>query len=143
MKSSTFLNPSLRQVGIWLDFKNANIITLMGEDVRFETLSSEIDPGKFKGGHRSKTPYGPMDKVSETRHLEKKKHQHEAYFERICTEVKDCDELFIMGPAEAKIGLRKYLSEHRELYAKLRDVQTADSLTDNQKIKIVKDFFAV
>ena len=115
----------------------------MDDDIAVHTLPSNIDPGKPKGGHRSKTPYGPMDKISEGKHIEKRKHQQEAYYKEICDAVRDCDEVFIMGPAVAKIGLRKYMSKYKDLYSRLQDVQTVDSITENQKVEKVKDFYTI
>ncbi len=143
MKSSSSGKGNLSQIGIWLDYREANIITKQGEEITVVTLPSNIDPGKPKGGHRSKTPYGPMDVISEGKHIEKRKHQQDEYYKQICEAVKDCDELFIMGPAEAKIGLRKYMSKYRDLYSKLQDVQTADSITENQKVEKVRNFFTI
>ncbi len=141
MKSSTSKEKVAIQIGIWLDYKEANIITKKDDDISIKTFPSNIDPGKPKGGHRSKVPYGPMDKISEGKHLEKRKQQLDAFFKTICDEVMKCDEVFIMGPAEAKIGLRKYMSKYRDLFSKLQDVQTADSITENQKVEKVKNFY--
>jgi len=49
--------------------------------------------------------------------------------------------MFIMGLAEAKIGLRKYISNNKSLYFKLQDVQTVDSITENQKIEKVINYY--
>lgn len=143
MKSDTSKDKGHIQIGIWLDYKEANIITKQGVGIDVKTILSEIDPGKPKGGHRSKTPYGPMDKISEGKYSEKRKHQLDAFFKVICDEVRACDEVFIMGPAEAKIGLRKYMSNIKDLYPKLQDVQTVDSITENQKVEKVKKFYTV
>jgi len=143
MKSDTSKEKNLKQVGIWLDYKEANIITKQKDEIDIKNIPSGIDPGKPKGGHRSKVPYGPMDKISEGKYLEKRNHQLDAFFKVICDEVRTCDELFIMGPAEAKIGLRKYISRFKDLYVKLKDVQSADSITENQKVERVKKFYTV
>ena len=136
-------NRKIVQVGIWLDYKEANIIKIIKGVVNVSSIPSGVNPGKPKGGHRSKTPYGPMDKISEGKHLERRKHQLEDYYKSICEEVLECDEVFIIGPAEAKIGLRKYMSKYRDLYPRLLDVQTVDSITENQKIEKVKAFFKI
>ena len=133
----------LKLVGVWLDYKEANIITLKDEAVDISSFPSGIDPGKAKGGHRSKQPFGPMDKVSESKHLEKRIQQEEQFYKSICEKLSDCDEVFIMGPAQAKIGLRKYMSKYKELFPKLQDVITVDSITENQKVEKVKSFYAL
>ena len=134
---------TMKLVGVWLDYKEVNIITLKDDDISISSFPSGIDPGKAKGGHRSKQPFGPMDKVSESKHEEKRKLQEERFFKSICEHVMDCDEVFIMGPAQAKIGLRKYMAKYRDLFSKLQDVITVDSITENQKVEKVKNFYAL
>lgn len=143
MKTKSSNRKTRQQVGIWLDYNEANIITKQDNNYDIVTILSDIDPGKPKGGHRSKTPYGPMDVISEGKHLEKRKHAVDAFFKKICDEVMGSDEVFIMGPAEAKIGLRKYMSKYNKLYVKLQDVQTVDSMTENQKVEKVKAFYTI
>jgi hypothetical protein len=132
----------MKQTGIWLDFNEAYIIKLTDGEVSTETIVSEIEHGKIKGGSRSKTPWGPMEKTSESKFLERRKQQTRQYFETICQSISEVDEFFIMGPAEAKIGLQKHIENSAVLQDRLLAVQTVDSMTNNQKIAIVKAFFA-
>jgi hypothetical protein len=143
MKLKSTFEDIKKLVGVWLDYSEANIISKIGEDFIVLNIPSGVDPGKPKGGHRSKTPYGPMDKISEGKILEKRKHQLDNYYKLICDEIVDCDEVFIMGPAQAKIGLKKYMSTHKALFSKLKDVLTIDSITENQKVEKVKHFYKI
>ncbi len=131
----------MRQTGIWLDFNHANIIELVDGKVTTNTIPSNIESYHLKGGSRSKTPWGPMDKTSESKHLERRKHQETAYYKEICEAVENSTELFVMGPAQAKVGLQKYIESYKNLEKILLDVQTADSITENQKVAKVKAFF--
>lgn len=135
----------MRQTGIWLDYDHANIFHLQNDQVNEVMVKSNIESYKLKGGARSKTPWGPMDNTSESKHLERNKHQKNAYYKEICEKLKETDELLIMGPAEAKEGLNKYLKKHKGLKnnASLLDIQTVDSITKNQQIEKVKSFFNV
>ena len=45
-----------KQVGIWLDFKEATIIKMEGDEPGIATLNSEIEDFRPKGGARSKSP---------------------------------------------------------------------------------------
>lgn len=132
----------MTQTGIWLDFNHANIIELVDGKVTKKTIPSNIESYHLKGGSRSKTPWGPMDKTSESKHLERRKHQEVAYYKAICEAVEKSHELFVMGPAQAKIGLQKYIESYKNLDDILLDVQTADSITENQKVAKVKAFFS-
>lgn len=131
-----------KQIGIWLDYREANIIELTGDESTMNTLPSEVDTSRPKGGSRTKgAPYGPMDKISESKYLERRKQQEAAYFEQIIAAVQEADELYIFGPAEAKDGLAKAIRQNPTFKPLLRAVETADSMTINQKVAKVKAFF--
>lgn len=132
----------MKQTGIWLDFDHANIIELENGKVTQNKIASNVETHHLLGGSRSKTPWGPTEKVSESKHLDRRKHQEQAYYKAICEAVENSDELFVMGPAEAKTGLRKYIEGYKKLDDILLDVQSADSITENQKVAKVKAFFA-
>jgi hypothetical protein len=130
-----------KKIGIWLDFKEANIIELDKEDTKVETIFSDIELVHPKGGARSKTPYGPMDKISERTFLERRKMQEKAYYKKLIDAVREADGLFIFGPAEAKDGLVKEIKNSSHFHVNLKGVERADSMTENQKIVTVKAFF--
>lgn len=130
-----------KRIGIWLDFKEANIIELDKNDAKLATISSEIDLVHPKGGARSKTPYGPMDKISERKFLERRKAQERTYFEKLISAAKHADELYIFGPAEAKDGLLKAIKDTTGYHPILQGVERADSMTENQKVAKVRAFF--
>ena len=130
-----------KQIGIWLDFREVHIITLEGEKNEVEIILSEIEDFNIKGGARSKTPYGPMDVTSEKKYLERNKNQAEKYYSKIMEYVKDAREIFIMGPAEAKIGLRKKMVETTTFKPFIKGFDTADSISKNQKVARTREFF--
>ena len=130
------------QTGIWLDYREALIIRLAGKkDAKVERLLANINTSHFKGGSRSKTPWGPMEKVSESKFLHRRKQEEALFFERIMEAVKDADELFIFGPAEARDGLVKAIKNARFFAPHLMAVEAADSMTLNQKIARVRTFY--
>lgn len=130
------------KVGIWLDFRNANIITLIGKGVSVKTIDSNVDPSKPRGGSRPKKKWGPVDTVSEKHFLERRKQEVKTYYEELMTAVKDADELYLFGPAEAKDGLVKAIKAKANFKPALRGIETADSMTENQKVAKVRAFFA-
>lgn len=130
-----------KQIGIWLDFKETYFIERMGEDFDIRRLPSPIEPQHISGGSRSRTPWGPMDKVSESRVLERRKHAEKIYFHTIIDSVKDADELYIFGPAEAKDGLMKEIRSIHHFKPAILAVVAADRLTKNQMIAQTRKFF--
>ncbi len=127
--------------GIWIDQKEAIIVFLDNEKEKVINVNSHVDVGNVKGGAGNSTPYAMQDAVSESKFMEKKKHQMHEFFQNIIEKIGDSDEFFILGPAEAKYGLQKEINKNPILKRKLIMVQTVDSMTKNQVIARVKAFF--
>ena len=71
-------------IGIWLDKEKAHIVTITGESEKFETLRSEIEVFRPKGGSGTKSAkWGPQDVVQDSKYLEREKHQHKSYFKNL------------------------------------------------------------
>lgn len=130
-----------KQVGIWLDFKEANIITLENNKAKVSNIQSEIEDFHPKGGARSKQPWGPMHKISEKKYLMRRQQQMATYFQKLMTLTQNADELFIFGPAEAKHDFAKAIQNNNSFKPDFKDLEPSDSITENQKIARVKAFF--
>jgi hypothetical protein len=132
-----------KNTGIWLDFKEAVIIDLeTGKEPAVQTLDSGVDTSIAKGGAGTKgKPWGPMDKISENQHLNRRKNQESKYFQNVMDAVQASSELYVFGPAEAKDGLLKAIKENKNFRPHLSAVETADNMTLNQKIAQVRKFF--
>ena len=56
-------------------------------------------------------------------------------------EIKDTDELFVMGPSELKVHLRTKIENDKHISAKLKGVASADYITLNECVARVKEFY--
>ncbi|MCB0620462.1 MAG: hypothetical protein KDC43_05030 [Saprospiraceae bacterium] len=131
----------MKRAGIWLDFREAFVIDLSGDSPSTTRIASGIEDFHVKGGARSKTPYGPMDKTSESKFLERRLHQTREYFTHILELVGEAEELYLFGPAEAKVQLHKEIEHRRSFRPAVLSIETADKMTDRQKIARAKAFF--
>ena len=129
------------QTGIWLDQKQAFIIQIDKEEASVQQLDSKIEDFHVVGGARSKTPYGPMDVVSEKKSLERNKHQMNNYFKEIRKVVKGSEELYLFGPADTKFKLREAIQNDNALSCVVRKTDTADSMTEGQMVAQVREAF--
>lgn len=130
------------QIGIWLDEDKALVVTPSEETEQLKTIISEIEHYHLHGGSGSSTPYGPQDAVSESKLLERKKHQREVFFEKIIAQLGNTSSIALFGPAETKKELAKALQKHPAYKEKVVAVETADSMTENQVKALVRDFFS-
>lgn len=129
----------LKRCGIWIDSRSADII-YTSEGLQHHEITSSIEEFNPKGGSRSKNPYGPMDKMDEKKYLHRKEQQIKAYFEQILSHIGDVDELLLFGPSQTKNQLEQFLQKSSNFNGIIA-VETADSITKNQKIAKVKNHF--
>ena len=130
-----------KQTGIWLDLREAFIIQFNNGEGVVQRLKSPIEDYHVVGGARSKTPWGPMDVVSEKKSLERRKHQLKQYFKDILAQVDRNSELYLFGPAETKLKFRDYIEGDKSLTVTVRQTDTADNMSENQMVAQVRDFF--
>ncbi|MGK0412101.1 MAG: stalled ribosome rescue protein Dom34 [Polaribacter sp.] len=132
----------MKNIGIWLDKEKANIVSLENGKETIETIISDVENFRIHGGSGTRLKGGPQDVVQDSKYLEREKHQLKSYFKNIATEIKDADAIVIFGPAEAYEKFYKELKEnYHPLSVKVKDARTADSMTENQTIALVRDFF--
>lgn len=127
--------------GVWLDFRVAHIVTVADGESSLLSLASEMEDFNPKGGYGGSTPYGPQDSISESKYLERRKQQSKKYFADILQHLRDADSVIILGPGEARVGLSKAIKAENELNVKLKGVFAEDSMTDNQIMARVRDFY--
>ena len=132
----------MKNIGIWLDKEKAHIITLENGKEILQTIPSEIEIFRIHGGSGTRLKGGPQDVVQDSKYLERERHQLKKYFKNIINEIKAVDSLMIFGPAETYKRFHKELAEnHHDLSEKIKDVRKADSMTTNQTIAMVRDYF--
>jgi stalled ribosome rescue protein Dom34 len=71
----------------------------------------------------------------------KRQQMNEAFYKEIADEVLKYDHVLLFGPTNAKSELHNYLSKDLHFKDIKIDVETADNITDNEKIAFVKSHF--
>lgn len=129
-----------KNIGIWLDHKHAYIVSLIGKKEHVHQIESNADSHyRISGGSRSKIASGEIS--SEHRVEEKHKHQLHHYYQEIISEIKDAQNIFILGPGEAKLEFKKELQNSGELSGKITGIETTDKMTEKQIVAKVKKYF--
>lgn len=129
-------------LGIWLDLRQADVISLRNDEERSWTIPSEVDTSTPKGGSHSNPKWGIQDAISEQKYLNRKKQQLKEYFELIANACEDYDFIYIFGPAETKDHLQQHLMSKSEFKPMIIGVDTADQMTPNQKSARVREVHA-
>ena len=129
-----------KQTGIWLDLRGAwmiNLPTMEDAEVEMQHISSKIDENCSTGENSSNAQDGDNDSHRD----ERRHHEEHHYFEAIVALIQpDTDELVIFGPSKAKFGLQNLLEKQHHA-PKIKGVEGADQMTENQMKAWVLDFF--
>ena len=132
----------MKHIGIWIDKREAKIISIKNEMEHLETIPSNIEDFHVSGGSGTRLKGGPQDVVQDSKFLEREQHQLARYFKSIIQKVSDADGLVIFGPAQTAMKLREEISQkHTLLNSKIKSVQKTDNMTDNQLKAWVRDYY--
>ena len=132
----------MKNIGIWLDKEKAYVVTIENENETLERVPSNIEDYHIYGGSGTRFKGGPQDVVQDSKYLEREKHQTKNYFKELVSRLKEADALAIFGPAETYEKFKKELEDsYQELNQKVKTVQRANSMTNNQVKALVRDFF--
>ncbi len=132
------------QSGVWLDGTEAFVLHFTDEGRHCVHLKSGITHHqRFEGEGKSFTRMGDVYIDPEKTEENRRDHEATAFYKRIEKELMDSDQFVIFGPAEMKTGLAKAIHENRELSPKLREVKTAEKMSENQMFAWTAEFFKV
>jgi hypothetical protein len=131
-----------KKVGIWLDSEKAYIVSLIDGREKLEKIESNVESRvRYKGEKKSFSRIGGQLVNPQKKKTKRKKQQLQSYFQNILNKTNDAGNIYIFGPAEAKIGLTKEYKKHKRLQNKVLKVEISDNLTKNQMIAQVREVF--
>ena len=79
--------------------------------------------------------------MPENRIVEQIRKRIHKYYKRIITEVEYANQVFIFGPDEACLELKKAMSKSKDRFVKIVGVERADPMSERQIIAKVKSFY--
>ena len=132
----------MKKTGIWLDKDKALIVTIENGVETLNTITSNIEHFRPRGGSGSRFKGGPQDVIQDSKYKEREKHQLKQYYKTLASEIKNTDALVIFGPAKTNEKFSEELyKNYKPLSTKVKGVKKADSMTENQVKAWVRDFF--
>ncbi len=131
-----------KKTGIWLDRKKAIIITLFEYNHLLKKIESGVItrdrvPGETKMFGRFGDQFLSLEKTKKNRLNE----QITKYLKSLIIEIKNVEEFILFGPGNIKNKLEKLIRKDNVLSSKLKAVETADSMTENQMVAWLKKFY--
>ena len=130
-----------KEIGLWIDHKEAVIVVLTGEAQETRHIKSGSGQHlRYSGSSHSKTPDGLKEVTSEDQRDRKFGNILNEYYDQVIASVRDAETIQIFGPGEAKGELVKRM-EHEGLKAHVLAVETMDKMTDRQIAAKVREHF--
>jgi len=132
-----------KQTGIWIDTSKAVVVTLAGKQEFIVEIESDIEDRIYHDREGDKGTFmGSRHINNEKTFDERRKQQIIHFLDNVIEEIKDADEIYIFGPAEMKIKLRKKIEAGKVIQGhKLTSVVTADKMTVNQIVAKTKEYY--
>jgi hypothetical protein len=122
-----------KEVGLWIDHREATIVTITDEGESVRRIDSGMEKHvRFSGGAEQDTTEDVRDRRF-TGHLNQ-------FFQEVITCIRDAESILIFGPGEAKGELVKRL-EGENLAGRVVGIEPADKLTDRQIAARVREHF--
>jgi stalled ribosome rescue protein Dom34 len=127
------------EVGLWIDHKQAVIVTLVDQVEETKRIISDIE----KHVRYSGASHGSHDETTEIRR-DRQDRRFDDYLSKYYGEViaclRDADSILIFGPGEAKDELQKQL-EGQALSERIVVMETTDRMTEGQIVAKVRQHF--
>jgi stalled ribosome rescue protein Dom34 len=119
-----------RQVGLWIDHREAVIVFVTDKGEEIKRIISNIEQDlRFSAGSRSMD--GWQEASPEDMRDRRSENQLNRYYDDVIASIRDAESILILGPGEAKGELEKRL-ESKELRGRIVGIETADKMTDRQ-----------
>jgi stalled ribosome rescue protein Dom34 len=131
-----------QKMGIWIDQSKAALVVVEEDQTKMKTIVSPIalKPRNVDEFGRE-IQFGHQHPDDDRHRQNKRMQQKQKFVKIIAEEIGQADEVVVLGPAEMKIELQKFIEGDKELSARLKSVENADKMTDNQLIAWVKEYF--
>lgn len=129
-----------RSVGLWIDHKNAVIVSVDEKGETIRKLESGAQHVVYRGAPRPRTAYSAQynqgdDQLDKQYLLYLKK-----YYEKVIALLRGASGILIFGPGEAKVELRSRLERQKGTSPQVQ-VEPADKMTDRQIVARVRRYY--
>jgi stalled ribosome rescue protein Dom34 len=123
-----------RQVGLWIDHREAVIVMITDEGEHTTRITSQMEKHvRFASGSSEDGSAESTRDRQFASHLD-------AYYDKVIACIRDAESILILGPGEAKGELEKRL-ENQELGGRIVGIETVDKMTDGQIAARVRQHF--
>jgi hypothetical protein len=131
----------MKKIGLWIDHRQAIIVVIAdGVETKKVILSDVERQLRRSGDSPLKGSFEPQLVMADDSQQRVFTGHLDIYYDEVIASIADAESIMIFGPGEAKEELKKRL-EKVNLGKRIAAVTTADKMTDNQIVAMVKKRF--
>jgi hypothetical protein len=119
-----------KHLGIWMDHSTANLIDLDSNN-KIKTITSEFT---------FDTKEEALSRSESIMH-NKRQQMHESFYKTIGSQILKYKHVLLFGPTNAKVELHNFIKKNVNYKNIKIDIESADKMTDNEKVAFVKKHF--
>lgn len=129
-------------VGLWLDHREAHIMTLSEKNEAMKLINSGIEQKLRRAGSATRAGHFEVQLMQADDSKEKARVGHlKTYYDAIIENIRGADAILVFGPGEAKDELARRL-KNAGLGKQIETVETADKMTDHQISSKIRGVFS-
>lgn len=133
-----------KKIGIWIDTKQAVVIKLNDKEHILKKILSQIETReRVPGEHKKFGRFGNQYMTYEKNRKNRKNQQVQRFFKLLIKEIENCQTVVLVGPSKMKNEFAKEIKNTMRLKNKLIGVANSDSLTENQMVAWVKNYYHI
>jgi hypothetical protein len=131
-----------KNIGIWIDSKQAFIINISNKKHHIKKIESNIEfRERVEGESKKYGRFGGQYITYEKNRQNRRNEQTNLFFKNLLKEISNCNKVVLFGPSNMKNLLEKEIQNNMQVKDTLEGVYNCDSITENQMVAWVKDFY--
>jgi len=121
-----------REVGLWIDHHKTVMVTMINDKEETREIRSNVEKHvNLSPVSLAKTPNVSAMSTAEDVMDRRYRNHLSGYYDGVVSMLRNADSIWIFGPGEAKVELKKRL-ERNELGERIVSVESVDKMTDRQ-----------
>lgn len=130
-----------REVGLWIDHREAVIVLLRGQEEEITRIRAYSGKRiQYSGALRSEAAARSQDAAAKESRNRRFHRYLRTYYNLAIAYLREADSILLLGPGEAKLDLKKRL-ELQGLGERIVGIVTTDKMTDGQIAAQVRQYF--
>ena len=129
------------KVGLWIDHREAIIVTIADKKEEIKQITSEVEKQPRRSGDSPlKGCYDHLQVPADNKKLKAFTEHIKNYYNEVIACIRCAESILIFGPGEAKHELKRQL-ENDKLDGHVVGIETVDKMTEHQVVEKVRKYF--